>query len=62
MTDIRLVVPTRVTLDHWHHAVFGERWSLRYEDRALVTRGTELEARRCARELGWLVEAPDAVD
>jgi hypothetical protein len=42
--------------------VYGDRWSLDYEGRALQTCGTELEARRYAREMGWIAEAPPVPD
>ena len=56
------LVPTVVQLDHWTSPTFGDRWSLVYEDRALVTRGTEFEARQYAREMGWQVESVEAED
>lgn len=52
MTD---PLPPAVQLEHWRSARFGERWSLMYEGKARITRGSEFEARRAAREYGWVV-------
>jgi hypothetical protein len=48
--------PTRVTLSHWTSRAFGDRWTLTYQDRAVITRSTEAEARQAARECGWVVD------
>ena len=55
-------MPEPVTLTHWtyrhpcNRALVSERYSLVADDgRRLVTRSTEIEARRAAREQGWTV-------
>lgn len=49
--------PYVLTLTRWwsERSITGERWTLSFEGRPVVTRGTELECRRYAREMGWVV-------
>ncbi len=47
--------PVLVTIHRWRHPVYGDRWTLVADDRAIITRGTELEARRYAKDAGWVV-------
>ena len=46
-----------VTLSSWAstRGITGERWTLSFAGRAVVTRATEQESRRYAREMGWVV-------
>lgn len=56
MTD---VLPA-VTIDHWHHARYGDRWSVVNDDgRMILTFPSELEARRACRWYGWVVTGTD---
>ena len=48
-------LPPAVELEHHRSPTFGERWSLVFEGVARITRGSEIEARRAAREHGWVV-------
>lgn len=52
--------PTVVTLEHWRHSRVTagdeiDRWSLMHDGRAVLTYGTEFEARAAARRYGWVV-------
>lgn len=48
--------PALVWLAHWRHPVYGDRWTLNHEDRAVRTFDTEDEAQEFARQSGWRVE------
>lgn len=50
-----------LTLHHWlsTRGITGDRYTLLHEGRAVITRGTELEARRYAREMHWTVQRED---
>lgn len=50
-----------VELEHWTHPrlppghSLSERWTLSSSGRAVLTFGTEIEARAAARQYGWTV-------
>lgn len=48
-------LPYVVSLETWQCPVYGERWTLSYEERTVVTRGTEFEARAMAKAMRWQV-------
>jgi hypothetical protein len=53
---MKLVEAVVVVLELWQSPTYGPRASLLYRDEAIVTRGTEFEARQYARDMGWAVE------
>lgn len=55
--------PYVLTLSHWWswRGITGDRWTLSFGGVSRVTRPTELECRRYAREMGWVVRIEDQV-
>ena len=53
---IKTVASVVVTLDHWHSERYGERWTITFEGKPLLTFGTEFEARLAARKHSWTVQ------
>lgn len=47
--------PPVVSLEHWHSPIWGDRWTLVHERRAVITRSTECEVRAEAVRSGWTV-------
>lgn len=47
-----------LTLHRWTSTtgILGPRYTLMYEGKAVITRGTELEARQYAKSMGWTVK------
>lgn len=50
---------TVVTLDHWEHPIYGDRWSLIWQGQMTYTFGTEAEARAAADRNGWRIDEDD---
>lgn len=53
MTDVA------VTLNHWYTAIWGDRWTIRHENRPVLTFPTKREALDAARENGWVIASGD---
>lgn len=49
----------RLQLVAWHSRAFGPRYTLEYQGQPILTFGSELEARRAAKQYGWRVAAGD---
>jgi hypothetical protein len=53
---------TVVSLELWHDKVYGNRCSVIWQGRTLLTFGTEAEAREAAERHGWMIDAGDGLE